>query len=190
MTGAAPCVVCSLMSVVLIGYRGCGKSTVGRLIADRAALPLVDTDQLIVDAAGMPIREIFASKGEPLFRDLETKALRKAVAVSGAVISTGGGIVIRPENRRLLQEAGRYVVYLHAKAKTLHARIEGDLNSQHSRPNLTALGGGLAEVEHLLEVRDPLYREVARLVIEVEGRTPSEIAEEILRGCEPATHCG
>ena len=131
----------------------------------------------------MPIREIFAAKGEGYFRDLEHEQLQRALAEGHAVISTGGGIVVREENRRLLRESGRFAVYLHGDVRTLHERITGDANSHISRPNLTNLGGGLEEIEYLLSIRDPLYREVAQLVVETGGRRPEEIAQEILRGC-------
>jgi shikimate kinase len=173
------------MSLVLIGYRGSGKTTVGRLIAARAGCKLIDTDQMIVAAAdGRAIRDIFAEQGEEHFRQLESAALYSALATPAAVISTGGGIVMRQTNRDALRASGTPVVYLHAEAKVLVERIEADAHSNANRPNLTGLGGGIAEVEHLLAIRDPLYREVATHVLEVAGRSPEQIAEEVLRGCE------
>ena len=177
-----------VMSLVLVGYRGSGKTSVGRIVAERIAHTFVDTDELIVASAGVPIHEIFSRRGESHFRDLESAVLQQALSMPSSVISTGGGIIVREQNRVALRQAGRRVVYLYASAETLHARITGDVNSATNRPHLTALGGGLEEVQHLLAIRDPLYREVAGLVIDVTLLAPAEVAEAILRTCEATGH--
>ena len=183
-------VTLSVMSLVLVGYRGCGKTTVGEILARRAKLQLCDTDNLIVAASHLTIGELFARHGEAHFRDLEAIALGQALSVPNSIISTGGGIVVREQNRDALRNAGRQVIYLYASPETLHDRITADEKSPINRPRLTSLGGGLDEVRHLLEVRDPLYREVANLVIDVTLLTPDEIAYAILRGCEEDGHNG
>lgn len=176
------------MSLVLVGYRGSGKTTVGKIIAEQLSLTFVDTDDLIVASSGLPIHEIFARQGESRFRDLESIALEQALSMPRSVVSTGGGIIVREQNRVALRQFGRQVVYLYASAATLHARIAGDANSAANRPHLTALGGGLEEVQHLLEIRDPLYREVASVIVDVTILPPSEIAQAILRTCEATGH--
>src|SRR6185436_8394699 len=100
------------MSVVLIGYRGSGKSTVGKRLADRLWQPFVDTDELIVRKAGKTIREIFEKQGEKAFRDLESTIVRDTLMLQEHVISLGGGALLREENRAALKASGHKVVYL------------------------------------------------------------------------------
>jgi shikimate kinase len=169
-----------MASIVLVGYRGSGKTTVGNLLAGRLGMACIDTDAMIASAGGVTIRDIFACAGQPYFQELEMEALEEALATPNAVISTGGGIVMRDENRQRLRSAGLPVVYLAADPEVLHARIQADANSSANRPNLTSLGG-LAEVQHILAVRDPLYREVATVVVDVTRRAPERVAEEILQ---------
>jgi len=90
-------------SIALVGLSGVGKSSVGRRLAARLGWPLLDTDALIAEAAGRTVAQIFADAGEPRFRDLEAAALQRAFSISPCVVSTGGGIVLRPENRALLR---------------------------------------------------------------------------------------
>ena len=144
----------------LIGYRGSGKSTVGRVLADRMGWSFVDTDQVIEERSGKSIREIFHDDGEAAFRDLESGILAVLRGNAGAVVATGGGIVLREENRRILREDG-FVVWLTADAATLWTRIERDASTAERRPALTT--GGLDEVRQLLAIREPLYRQVRGL---------------------------
>lgn len=165
------------MSLVLVGYRGSGKSTLGRLLAGRLGCGLVDTDELVVRTAGRSIKAIFEQEGEGHFRDLEAQALAEALGGPQAVIATGGGVVMRPENRRAIGASGLPVLYLRGEPELLLSRIRGDVATAVNRPNLTALGGGLEEVRQLLTLRDPLYREVATAVLELAGRSPEELAD-------------
>lgn len=165
------------MALFLIGYRGSGKTTVGRQLAARYGCAFRDTDELITAAAGKTIAQIFAEAGEPGFREMESSALKAACACGRAVVATGGGIVLRAENRTLLKASG-CVVYLQCSAEELFRRIQQDGSSAANRPGLTTLGGSLDEVRHVLAAREPLYREVADHVLAVEGRTVAEIVEE------------
>lgn len=169
------------MSIVLVGYRGCGKTSVGRLLAERLRCELLDTDALIVARAGMTIREIFAQSGEPHFRQLESAALDDALAKRSTILSTGGGIILSPANRQKLKASARPVVYLACPPEVLLQRIQGDAASAINRPNLTSLGGGLDEVRQMLTFREPLYREVATLIIDAASHTPTQLADEILK---------
>jgi len=146
------------MALVLIGYRGSGKSSIGCAVAGRLSATFIDLDELIVRQAGQDIRDIFARDGEECFRDLETKALRQALQISDAVIALGGGAVVREETRRLLKDAGGKVIYLRCQPEELLRRIEADPRTVLTRPNLTALGGGIEEIRLLLAQRQPLYR--------------------------------
>jgi shikimate kinase len=168
-----------MSSLVLIGYRGSGKTTVGNILAKRLGMTFVDTDAMIAKAAGVTIRDIFACIGQPYFQELERETLEEAMAMARVVVSTGGGIVVRPENRMLLRSAGHPVIYLAAQPELLVERIQSDKDSAANRPALTAMGGGLDEVRHVLEVRDPLYREVASHIMDA-SQPADEIAGMII----------
>ncbi|RMH50526.1 MAG: shikimate kinase [Zetaproteobacteria bacterium] len=163
---------------VLIGLMGCGKSSIGRRLARALGSPLIDLDDEIVRRAGMTIPELFARDGEAAFRALEQEALTR-VLQEPAVIATGGGVVEREANRRLLRQARRPVVWLRASPPFLAARIAGDRN----RP-LVADGDALTTLQRLAERRDPLYAACADLVIDREGMKKKAIVAEILRRLE------
>ncbi|TWT99622.1 Shikimate kinase 2 [Botrimarina colliarenosi] len=164
----------------LIGYRGCGKSTVARRLADRLGWDAVDSDDEIEHAAGKSIAMIFADDGEPAFRDLEEGVVTRLCGLERTVVALGGGAVLREATRARLAVAGP-VVWLTAPATTLAARISGDATSASRRPNLTDLTDltGLAEVERVLAAREPIYRECANFSVDADGRSPEVIAEEI-----------
>lgn len=161
--------------LTLVGYRACGKSTVGRLAAARLGWPFIDADSAVEAAIGMPIRRFFAEQGENAFRDAEQAALERLLAGDGCmVLATGGGAVLRPANRSLLGRHGGLVAYLHASAEVLQARLR---HSAGGRPSLT--GAGVAdEVPALLAQRDPLYREVARRTVDA-TRPAASVADEL-----------
>lgn len=165
--------------LALVGYRGTGKSTVGKILADRLERRFLDADLEIEVRAGRSIRSIFAESGEPVFRDWEEQMLEElANRHPEGVLASGGGAVLRPSNRRLLRAFG-YVVWLKAEPAELARRLEADLQSGAERPPLTG-AGTIAEIAHVLEARTPLYQEVADLALETLDRTPEEIAELIL----------
>jgi len=136
------------MNVLLIGYRGTGKTTVARHIAERLGWNWLDADVELERRAGKSIAAMFAEDGEQAFRDLESQVLADVVNLEDAIIALGGGVVGREANRDLLR--GRPgVVWLQASPETLHARIEADAVTASRRPNLT-LHGGLTEIAMLL----------------------------------------
>jgi shikimate kinase len=163
--------------IFLIGYRGSGKSTVGRLLASRLGWAFVDADAVIEVRAARTIREIFTDEGEPAFRDREAAILGDFCKQTETVIATGGGVVLRPENRALLRKYG-FVAWLTAGAATLWDRIQSDSSSAARRPALTT--GGLGEVEQLLAIRKPLYRETADVEVSVGVVSPEQAADTIL----------
>lgn len=165
-------------TVFLIGYRGTGKTTTAQLLAGELGWDWLDADQVLEARHGRTIKQIFAEEGEAGFRDKEAALLAELCQVQRHVIATGGGIVLRPENRERLKAAGR-VVWLTADPATLWQRIAGDATTAERRPNLTV--GGLAEIEQLLQAREPLYREVAQLSVDTGQQTPAEVAEIIAR---------
>jgi len=176
------------MNVYLIGYRGTGKTTVGRELAERLRAVAVDADQWLEAAAGCSIRELFAAGGEQLFRDHESEAVRVLTARDGLVVAWGGGVILRPENRVALRNG--FTVWLRATPATLWKRIAGDPSTGERRPNLTA-AGGLEEIEQVLAARTPLYAAAADWEIDTERAAPAEIAAFIAaRLAESATAAG
>lgn len=161
--------------VILIGYMGAGKTTVGRLLSQQYGMAFFDTDTMIEEQEKRSISDIFAKDGEERFRDMETELLKrlKREGLSGAVLSVGGGLPLREENRRLLKELGT-VFYLMAEKETIVERVSGS----DDRPLLQG-GELLAKVENMLAVRGPFYEQAADRRIATDGRTASEICAEI-----------
>ncbi len=156
--------------VAFIGYMGSGKTTVGRSLADRLGRSFIDLDDEIERRADRSIPQIFATSGEHHFRDLEHRALRDALERPDApIVSCGGGVVVRPENRALLRDAR--TVLLEEDLGVLFTRTRGA-----GRP---LRGGGMDEFERRYRARIPLYRECAALTVSVAGRRQDEIAEEV-----------
>ena len=169
------------MSIFLIGYRGSGKSTVGRKLADRLWQPFVDTDDLVVTKAGKTIGEIFAQDGEQRFRDLETEAVREVCLLQEHVISLGGGSLLRPENRDAIKASGHKLVYLKCDPEELAKRIAADPMSAESRPPLTGYGGSVEEIQQLLAVREPIYREMKHAELDVTYLSPEDVVVYVVR---------
>ena len=164
--------------IILIGYRGSGKTTVARLTAERLSWDWLDADPYLEARHGKTIRQIFAEEGEASFRDKEAALLAELCQRDRCVIATGGGVVLRPENREQLRQSGNLIVWLTADAATLWQRISTDATTAERRPNLTV--GGLPEVEELLRGREPLYRECAHVAIDTAALTPAAIAAAIV----------
>ena len=160
-------------AVVLIGFMGAGKSTVGHALANLSGLPLVDLDALIVQQQGNPIPAIFADQGEAAFRRYETEALHSLTDAGPIILATGGGIVGCQENWQFMRRLGS-IVYLRANWKTLRVRLAGSTD----RPLATAERGE-ADIKSLWQQRVPLY-EQADLIVDTDGRTVDEVVKEIL----------
>jgi len=169
------------MSIVLIGYRGSGKTTIGKRLADRLWQPFVDVDDLIVKNAGKSIRDIFEKHGEPHFRDLEQQAVAEVCKLSEHVIGLGGGTLGRDANRKAIKDAGHKVIYLKCDPAELHKRISADPQTAETRPNLTSLGGGIDEIRKLLAEREPLYRQMMTAELDVTKLAPEEAVVYIAR---------
>ncbi len=165
--------------IFLIGFMGAGKSTAGRLMADRLGLPFVDLDEEIVASAGRSITGIFDAEGEEGFRTRESAALAAVAAAPASVIACGGGIVLVDENRRLLKEMG-VVLYLKVTAGEALARI-GDTTG---RP-LLERGDAASMAAMLLAARETLYCALADAVIDTAGMSPSDVAAAALEAVRP-----
>jgi shikimate kinase len=165
--------------LVLIGYRGSGKSTVGKIIADRLNRPFRDTDLEIEARSGRSIAAIFAEEGEPAFRDWEERTIAELVGgFPDAVLATGGGAALRAANRRRIREFG-FVAWLWAHPEELARRLDADSRSAASRPALTR-EGTLGEIVQVLAARAPLYQEMADATVETEGKGPELVASLLI----------
>jgi shikimate kinase len=164
----------------LIGYRGTGKTTVARLLAGRLGRAWLDADALLEKRAGRTICQIFADEGEQAFRDLEAALLAELCACPGQVIATGGGVVLRADNRERLKRAGS-VLWLTADPAVIWERLRQDAATRERRPDLTV--GGLAEVEELLRQRRPLYEACADWTVDTTRHSPDEVVEACLAAC-------
>lgn len=156
--------------IVLIGFMGAGKSTVGRLLAHRLGMPFADSDQVIAERAGKPVQQIFADDGEPAFRQLEHEVIAGLVRGPDRVLAVGGGAAAHAGTRDLL--AAVPVVYLRVSFAEAIRRVGGD----HGRPMLAR-----PDIEQVYAERDVLYAKAATVVIDTDGRAQEEIAAEILR---------
>lgn len=165
--------------LVLVGYRGTGKTSLAKLLAQRLGWDWMDADVELERRAGKTIRQIFQEEGEPAFRDLESAVLTDLMEQKEIVVATGGGVVIRSENREVLGRA-RHVIWLTASAETILARMQEDQTTADRRPQLTQLPP-TEEVQQLLAEREPLYREVSQWEVCTEGKTPRQVADEIFQ---------
>lgn len=162
-------------NVYLVGMMGAGKTTIGRLLARRLRMRFLDSDQEIERRCGVKVPLIFEIEGEPGFRARESQVLAELTALEGIVLATGGGVVLAPANRERLAAAGT-VIYLRAKPEDLYERVRNDRN----RP-LLATPDPLARLRELYVERDPLYQEVADIVIDTGRQTVSALARTVIK---------
>ncbi len=172
------------MNLILCGMMGAGKTTIGIKIAEKTGRRWYDTDGLIVDKHGK-ISDIFEYYGEAHFRKLETEIVKDLAKKDGLVISTGGGLVLKKENNELLQQNGK-IVFLRASLETLAKRLKVD----GERPLLQTSTESIRErLSRLMAERSPIYEHVADYIVDVDEKTPEEIAVEIiaLTNCQSQT---
>ena len=174
------------MQINLVGLPGSGKSTVGRQLARRLQVPLIDSDHVIEQRIGCSIREFFEREGEARFRDVEEEVIDALTQNGPGVLATGGGTVLRPTNRQALRLRGQ-VVYLRSTPEEVFRRLRHDVN----RP-LLQVADPLTRLRDLFAIRDPLYRETAHFVIETGRPSVSSLVNMIrmqleLGGAAPAS---
>lgn len=164
-----------MKKLVLIGYMGAGKSTIGRKLSQKLQLSFLDTDYYIEEKQGRRISDIFEENGEEYFRSLETEALKELLEQPGdRILSTGGGLPLREENRKLLKQMG-CTVYLQVSKETILERLKDDT----TRP-LLQVADREARIEEMLRARHPVYAETADFTVIVDGRDVDSIVQEIL----------
>jgi shikimate kinase len=170
------------MNIVLIGYRGTGKSTIGRAVAARLGREMVSTDKEIVRRAGSSIPEIVAAHGWDYFRDLESTICQELAGKDDLVIDTGGGAILRQQNVDVFKRNGR-LVWLTASVETIAARIGSD----RQRPSLTGTKSHVDEIREVLTERIPKYQAAADMTIATDGQSIDELATTIVLRCNRAT---
>lgn len=162
-------------NIVLIGFMGTGKSTVGNYLAQFLGMEVLDTDQMIEERIGMDISSIFEQYGEGFFRELEKTAVKEGARRDNVIISCGGGVVLRAENIQKLREKGR-VVLLTAQPETLYNRLKDD----STRP-LLKNGVDVASIDERLKQRQELYQMAADIVIQTDGKSIESIGKEVIQ---------
>lgn len=162
-------------NIILIGFMGAGKTTIGKRLSDHLGYTFLDTDEVIEEAQHRKIADIFQVEGEEYFRELETKILLEySTKLNNCVLSTGGGMPLKVENQQLMQEMG-YIVFLRTGIETSLHRLQKD----QTRPLLQ--GDNLEEkVRTMQTIRNPIYSSLAHATIDTDDLSPREIVERIL----------
>jgi shikimate kinase len=169
------------MKLSLIGLRGTGKSTVGYMVARKLNWKFLDTDMLVQDHADMTIKDIFEKFGEAHFRKIESEVVQECALHEQAVIATGGGAVLDPNNVAALRKNG-FVVHLSASPEELWHRISTDRNSVQTRPSLVAnAGSGVEELRQMMLARASAYVSARDAELSVERHTPEQVADAVLQ---------
>lgn len=165
-------------NIILTGFMGSGKSTVGIRLSYRLKCVVEDTDKRIEREQGRTVNEIFGTEGEACFRNLETECLKKMLSEPGSkIISVGGGLPLREENRKLLKQLGT-VVYLRISPEKAYERLKED----DSRPLLRG-EDPLGKIRKLMQEREPVYAEAADITVDVDDKDMEEILEWITKRC-------
>jgi shikimate kinase len=166
------------MNIVLIGYRCCGKTSTGKLLAEKLGRKFVDTDDLVIEKTGCTISEMVERNGWHYFRDLERDVVKELSAMDGLVIATGGGIVTNEVNIENLKVNG-FVVWLYADIDTIKKRLNEDWKSTENRPSLTG-GNPSDEIKKVVEQRKPLYTSASDMAVDTTKLNINEVADMIV----------
>jgi shikimate kinase len=166
------------VNIYLIGYRCCGKTSVGKALSGFLAWPFLDTDAQVVRKAGMAITEMVSRKGWEAFRDLEKSVIGQTRLLNRHVIATGGGVILNPDNVRTMQEAGQ-VIWLKASPQTVRTRMATDPETHIQRPGLTPIGS-MNEIETVMSARQPLYEKATHLQLDTDMLDVDAICHKII----------
>lgn len=171
------------MVITLIGYRGTGKSTIAAPLASRLGWDWLDADEVIEAEVGKSITDIFEEDGEDIFRKHERTVMEALLERDKLIIAAGGGAVLNEQTRMDMRSAGP-VIWLIASNDTILLRMNADATTADRRPNLTK-DGGRREVEKVLALREPLYRECADIIISTEEKDVNTLVDEIMTELQP-----
>lgn len=172
------------MNIILIGYRGCGKTSIGKSLAGKLWKKFIDVDdEICARFNNKSVAQIWADEGEPAYRAVEVEVTRELVARPDMVIGLGGGTLMQPGAREAVEQAKAVRVYLKCDAEELFRRINADTRSAATRPALTKFGGGLDEVRHMLDVRGPVYEAVADRTLNVTHMSIEDAVKYLLSHC-------
>lgn len=163
-----------MKTIFITGFMGAGKTTIGQLLASQLQIPVIDTDVYIEQREGAAISEIFRDKGEAYFREAETAALQQLCTNEQKIVTTGGGIIMKEQNRQFMKKHG-VVIFLEVDLAVIFDRLKGDT----SRPLIQ--NQEQARIQKLYESRLPLYREAAHLVIHTTDQTAEQVADEVIQ---------
>ena len=164
-------------NIILVGMMGSGKSTIGKILAEKLNYKFIDMDQMIEQMQGLEISKIFDLYGEAKFRELETDLIYKLSEINGSVISTGGGIVLNPVNTIQLKKMGK-IVYLEGRLEQLMANLEGETDH---RPMLKS-----NSLDTILRVRSGLYTSTAQYIVSIDGQKKEAIVNQIIADIQDA----
>ncbi len=167
------------MNLILIGFRGAGKTTVGKILARRTGREFIDTDELIERRIGLTIQEIVAQKGWTFFRDLERKVISEVAHTDSKIIAAGGGSVLAEENVKAFRKNG-LIIWLKADLQIIAARLRKDPEKNAQRPSLTGKGT-MHEIEEVFRAREPIYAQIAMMEIDTTNMEAEAAAEKILK---------
>lgn len=167
------------MNIVLIGYRCCGKTSAGKIIAERLEKNFVDTDDLIKEKSGRSIDDIVSMYGWEHFRNIEKKVVREVSSAENQVIATGGGVIMNEENVNNLKEKG-FLVWLYAGADIIKKRLKEDALTGENRPSLTG-DDPFHEINKVMKQREPIYESASDIKVDTSSMTVPEVAELILK---------
>ena len=171
--------MCDQMNIVLIGYRCCGKTEVGKILAGELGRDFLDMDALIEENAWCSIETIISRHGWDRFREIEKRLIEEVSRGDNLVIATGGGVVMDKENVKNMKENG-WIVWLNGKSEVLKGRMDKEQRSDKIRPSLTG-ADPLEEIKQVLEARTPLYEQAANLVVDTTTLSLREVAASIIK---------
>jgi len=166
------------LNIFLIGFRGTGKTTIGKIISRMLDREFIDADEYLEQKEGKTVKDIFDEGGEKLFREMESRVIAELCLLDNKIIATGGGVILREENEKKLKKNG-VLILLTADVDTIYKRIYRDKFTQQKRPSLTDRNG-YPEIEYLLKYRNPLYDKAADFVLNTDSMSVNDAARKIV----------